>query len=408
MEQLSDLSTLNPPELQQDEILFEELNTHLQRHGEGVPQLILDREAFAHNVQLMQLLLARNSYLKPRLVVKSIANLSLLAELSAHFNTRRYMVFHLAHLIPLLQMQADAQILLGKPMPTRALEHFYTFDVLALQQGEQTLDVHWLVDTLDRAHEYLDLAKRLSLRLKLNIEIDIGLHRGGVADQQEFLDIVGLIVDHSEYLQFSGAMGYDAHVTKLPQVMFNKQKLYEQSQIRYQFFKDLIAKKFPALNHNKLIWNGGGSPTLAYHFKHSVCNDLSFGSVLFKPLDFKIDELRPFQHALYIATPILKIQPNFQLPALEKISSAVFRQQALFVYGGYWMADYVYPKGIKINALYGRSSNQELVTLPKGCQVSTQDYVFLIPHQSEAVIPQFQKLSCYKSGQITQFENLRE
>jgi D-serine deaminase-like pyridoxal phosphate-dependent protein len=49
-----------------------------------------------------------------------------------------------------------------------------------------------------------------------------------------------------------------------------------------------------------------------------------------------------------------------------------------------------------------------LVTVPKDTKLSTQDYVFLIPHQSEAVIPQFQRMSCYTSGQFNQIENLRE
>lgn len=387
---------------------FEQLNADLKYQKSGVPQLILDRAAFVHNVQLLKLMFASKPQLKPRLVVKSIANLTLLAELSEQFDTRRYMVFHLAHLKPLLQMQPDAQILLGKPMPIQAVEYFFRDDLPELQNNETDSNLHWLVDTVERANEYLAFAQRCSLCLKLNIEIDVGLHRGGINQSQDFLKIVNLIVQHPKHLKFSGTMGYDAHVAKLPNIMFNKRKIFEQSQDRYQYFKNLIEQHFSELNCNELIWNGGGSPTLAYHIEGSVCNDLSFGSVLFKPLDFNIAELSPFQHALYIATPILKILPNFQLPAFEKISSTVFRQQVLFVYGGFWLADYVYPKGIKINSLYGRSSNQELVTVPKKCKVTTQDYTFLIPNQSEAVIQQFRHLSCYDSGQFNQIENLRE
>lgn len=50
-------------------------------------------------------------------------------------------------------------------------------------------------------------------------------------------------------------------------------------------------------------------------------------------------------------------------------------------------ADYVYPKGAHPHLLYGRSSNQELVNVSKTTQIDVDDYVFLRPTQSEAIIP---------------------
>lgn len=387
---------------------FEQLNQVLQQQGLGVPQLILDRAAFQHNIHCLKGLFEKNHRLKPRFVVKSIANLSLLAELSEAFNSQRYMVFHLPHLLFLLNMQPQANILMGKPMPIQAVALFYQNSILESNHDPKQSEIHWLVDTLQRVQEYLDLAKSTNIRLYLNIEIDVGLHRGGVQKDQAFLEILSLISAHPEHLIFTGCMGYDAHITKLPTVVFNKQKLFQKSQSKYRHFQTLVQSHYPRLNHADLIWNGGGSPTLNYHCEESVCNDLSFGSVLFKPLDFVIDELQSFQHALFIAAPVLKVLDQLQLPALEKLSTVLFQQQAVFIYGGFWLADYVYPKGIKINSLYGRSSNQELVTVPKKCKVTTQDYAFLIPNQSEAVIQQFRQLSCYDSGQFNQIENLRE
>ena len=71
------------------------------------------------------------------------------------------------------------------------------------------------------------------------------------------------------------------------------------------------------------------------------------------------------------------------------------------------MADYHYPQGTTSHTLYGRSSNQEMVQIPKN-SVAVDDYVFLRPHQSEAVIPQFSMIYAFQTGQFQAWETLRE
>lgn len=48
----------------------------------------------------------------------------------------------------------------------------------------------------------------------------------------------------------------------------------------------------------------------------------------------------------------------------------------MFIYGSYWLADYVYPDQAHTHALYGRSSNQELVNVPKDFDIQVDDFVF--------------------------------
>lgn len=84
------------------------------------------------------------------------------------------------------------------------------------------------------------------------------------------------------------------------------------------------------------------------------------------------------------------------------------KSKALFIYGGYWLAKYVYPKGIHLNFLYGRSTNQELVNVPKDCEIQVDDFVFLRPIQSEAIIPQFPELKVYSKHHFETWQTFRE
>ena len=371
---------------------FQKLTQHLQQQGTGLPQLIVDVERFQQNLNFVAAQLP--AQLQPRLVVKSLACLNLLQQASQYLNTQRFMLFHLPQIDYMVQQFPQADVLLGKPMPLRAVEHFYQ------QVQSSHLNIQWLIDQPERLQQYLNLAQRFQLCLKINIEIDIGLHRGGVQDHATFVQMLELIQQHPEHLKFSGLMGYDAHVTKLPNVFQLQGKAYQGSQQQYRHYKQLIQDHFPELWHDNLCFNGGGSLTFMQHCQQSECNDLAFGSMLLKPSDFDLNDLSALQCALWIATPVLKVLPQVQVPGLDRLQPYLpQRDQAVFVYGGYWLADYIYPAGSHPHALYGRSSNQELIQVPKNHQIYIDDYVFLRPQQSEAILPQFAVVYAYTQGQ---------
>jgi D-serine deaminase-like pyridoxal phosphate-dependent protein len=61
----------------------------------------------------------------------------------------------------------------------------------------------------------------------------------------------------------------------------------------------------------------------------------------------------------------------------------------LFIYGGDWKSVPLSPKGLVVNSLYGRSTNQEMMNGPEHTDLEVDDYLFLRPTQSEAVMLQF-------------------
>lgn len=379
---------------------FQQLTRDLKQQGTGTPQLILDVKIYQHNLDVVQSKLP--AQLKPRLVVKSLASMQLLKLASKKLSTQRFMVFHLPHIAEIVQTFEQADILLGKPVPIRAVELFYQSPV------QHDMHIQWLIDDLARLRQYLQLAQRLGIRLNVNIEIDVGLHRGGVQNSQQFVALLKLIQQHPEHLKLSGLMGYDAHVAKLPKIITSPEKSYQQSQHTYQHYKAILQQQFPDLWHQNLCFNGGGSPTFMQHCQQSECNDLAFGSMLVKPSDFDLDHLSELKCALWIATPVLKVLPYSQLPGLELLNHLPHHYQALFVYGGYWRADYIYPEKSQPHILYGRSSNQEMLQVPKQCNIAVDDYVFLRPTQSEAIIPQFANLYAYEQGKFKVWNSFRE
>src|SRR5690606_8784303 len=289
----------------------------LKHQGTGTPQLILDLKTYQRNLDYVQS--KSPAKLKPRLVVKSLASIQLLKLASEKLNTQRFMLFHLPHLAEIMGVFPQTDILLGKPMPIQAVKRFYKNSPEQNKANDQA-SIQWLIDDVERLKQYLQLAQSLNICLNVNIEIDVGLHRGGVSSQAQFVALLKLIQQHPDALRLSGLMGYDAHVAKLPKILKSPHKSYQQSQQIYQHYKTILQQQFPDLWHAGLCFNGGGSPIFMQHCQQSVCNDLAFGSMLLKPSDFDLENLSALSCALWIAAPILKVLPCSQIPGLELLN----------------------------------------------------------------------------------------
>lgn len=377
---------------------YQRINQALQQAGHGMPALIIDQARLDNNINHVQQQLP--THLQARLVVKSLESMDLISHIAQKLNCQRFMVFHAPYLSQVLKRFTQADILLGKPMPVAAMKQFY-------QHSPQhaSASIQWLIDDLSRLKQYLNYAMQTHSVLKINIEIDIGLHRGGIQNNEQFDAMLSIIQQHPQYLKLGGLMGYDAHVTKIPTLIQSRQAAYQQSQTIYQSYIGYLQQHFPTLFTPDLCFNGAGSPTFSLHCQQTVCNDIALGSMLLKPTDFDIETLKSLLPALFIAAPVLKVLPATQIPGLKILDKLLARHnKALFIYGGNWMAHYVYPAGTRTNLLYGRSSNQEMVNVPKSADIDKDDFVFLRPTQSESVISQFDCIYLYNQGTFKQWD----
>jgi len=383
---------------------FKNLNNTLQNHKRAIPSLLVDLDALDKNTQTLKVSLKKG--VDFRIVVKSLPSIELLDYILQKAETQKLMVFHQPFLSAISEHYgSNIDILMGKPMPIKTAAYYY--QTLQNQNGfDPSLQLQWLVDTPKRIEEYIDLAKNRGQKIRLNIELNVGLHRGGFEDLEGLKVALSLMVENRQYVEFSGFMGYDPHVVKLPKILRSAKKAFGMANDFYKNCIQLLQNQFPELNTSDLTFNGAGSPTINLHQNpDSVLNDVSAGSCLVKPTTFDIPTLKDYVPACFISTPILKKLKGTAIPSLERIKAllTLFNRSfknAYFIYGGYWKAEYCYPKGCSENALFGSSTNQTMVNFPANVELEVDDFVFLRPQQSEFVFLQFGRILVFRGGEI--------
>jgi D-serine deaminase-like pyridoxal phosphate-dependent protein len=368
---------------------FPALNTLLRDIGSGLPRLVVDLDRVDRNVERLRELHAPEDL---RIVAKSLPSPELLNYLFRQLGYERLMVFHLPFLLQVVERFPAADILMGKPLPIAAMRRFYRGR--PVNAFDDTYQLQWLADTNERLLQMVDLARDLGRVITVSIELDVGMHRGGLQTTEELGVMLDTIRGYHDQLRLGGFMGYDAHVPKAPWPRTVKGAL-RHAKKRYAEFLEFAFAGWSDLEEGDWCVNGAGSPTIAMHHEESPLNDYSIGSALVKPAGFDQPSLEGFEAAAWIAAPVLKRQPGVRVPFVEKLPS--HGRDTLFIYGGKWMAEPCYPEGLQENPHYGVSSNQQMLTVPHAADTSVDDYVFLRPTQSEAVFLQFGDLCVVRS-----------
>ena len=379
---------------------FASLQTALAKQHLAEPVLVLDKQRLERNVtRLCKSLPHGMAY---RIVAKSLPCVPLLQHIAKRAKTDRLMSFNCTMAGQLLAAMPQADQLMGKPVPSAAIDGL--FETLKPAMANRAArQIQWLADTPERVRELGALAHKLQLNLRIALEIDVGLHRGGMMAGTA-LDAALVTIAAHPRLTLSGLMGYEPHLTKLPKIgTWRKHARHgalslfadAMAQIMAQFCEDAMAK---------LIRNMAGSPTFPLYKDTRHANELAAGSALVKPTDFDMPLLKDFEPASFIATPVLKQSKGIQAPAAEfsgGLLGAPRRGTTLFIHGGNWMATPVFPRGLEHSPLFGRSSNQDMLTGPAGLKIAIDDFVFLRPTQSETVFLQFPKIAIFDGKRIS-------
>lgn len=381
---------------------FRNLNNELKAHGPMRPVMLIDLDRLDHNIDVVMQSVQRGGK-QLRLVEKSLPSPGLLAYIAKRAGTQRLMSFHQPFLNHDAQVFPDADILMGKPLPVRSAELFYQTHKGPFDPSRQ---LQWLLDTPERLQQYLKLAQGLGTRLRVNIELDVGLHRGGIRDNAVLGQMLTLIGAHPQHLVFAGFMGYDPFVGMgVPGILGSPQALFEQVMQRYNGAVDFTRQQFPGLWRDGLTLNTAGSPSYRIHEQERLSTEVSVGTALLKPTHYDLPSLSEHVPAAFIATPVLKSTGPVDIPALEGASRLFSwwdpnQRETLFIYGGNWMAEFESPQGLQSNEVFGRSSNQEMVNGSPAVGLRVEDQVFLRPTQSEFVLLQFGDLLAVRGGRV--------
>lgn len=379
---------------------FARLSKALRDAGLNQPTLVIDRERLHANARRVRANLAPGLAL--RLVNKSLPSLPLLDEVARLTATRRQMVFNQPYLRLLAEQRPDSDVLLGKPFPVAAAAQ------LLAQPPRSGFDVprqvQWLVDSPERLAQYRDLARGQQVALRINLEIDVGLHRGGLPDAAALEQVIALLREEPR-LHWSGLMGYDAHTEKIPDVAGSRERARAHVLSTYREHLAALRASGQTPVDGVLTLNTGGSPTYRLHRADGPANEVAVGSALVKPTDFDTPLLADLQAAAWIATPVLKVQGFLAPNGVEPLGQAAQlwdrnQRTAHFIHGGHWLAHPESPEGLQASGLIGPSSNQQLL-LGSGRQgLRPDDLVFLRPTQSEAVLQQFGDIAVVEGDRV--------
>ncbi|GAM99974.1 L-gulono-1,4-lactone oxidase [alpha proteobacterium U9-1i] len=376
---------------------FQGLSRALADAGIARPTLIVDRTRVLANVDAAMNVLAPSA-LPVRVVVKSLPAFGLIDPIARRLGTNRFMVFNGAMLAHMIEHRPAADMLLGKPLPIREAAPF----IAASRAGGAPATLpQWLIDTPERLTAYIAAARASNAPLRVSFEIDVGLHRGGFVDAQA-LSAALEIARAEPLVQISGLMGYDPHVPKVP----DPSGAFASVQRKYSAAVAQLTETL-GVSADTLTLNAAGSPTYKLHAAGTAGNEVAIGSAFVKPLDFDLNTLTHHEPAAFIGAPVIKALDRTRLPALEGLGG-VFSfydpnsERAFFIYGGHWLARPVSPPGLAYNDIFGRSSNQELLTGSRRVALAVDDYVFFRPTQSEALFLQFGDIAMYEAGRIAE------
>lgn len=378
---------------------FVRMQAALREAGVVVPTLVVDEARLLANVDaLLGHLPGGMGY---RVVAKSLPAPELIRRVRQRAGTDRLMTFNLPMLLELSHAQPEADQLLGKPLPVGAAARYFR----DLKTPEASPRIQWLVDSPERLAEYGELATGLSTELRINLELDVGLHRGGFVPGPALAAALQTIDKHPR-LRFSGLMGYEPHVAAVPDVLGLRSRAFAHALEAYAAARTQVAAELGEEALRTACANGAGSPTYRLHTDTKTLNEVSVGSALVKPTHFDTPLLEDHQPAAFIAAPVIKTMARTQMPALEPLDGLQHAwdpnyRRTLFTYGGHWLAEPVDPPGLRYNPTFGRSSNQEMLTGGPSTAIDVDDFVFFRPTQSEQVLLRFGDIAVYRDGAIT-------
>jgi len=371
----------------------------LRAAGVAAPTLLVDLDALDANTAAVRAVVPGGMAL--RIAAKSLPVPALLRRVLGRLGTDRIMTFSVAMLEQIEQALPGLAPLFGKPVPAAAVRRLLESGERGLSLAQRTV---WLVDTLERVGHYAAVARDRDIVLPVALEIDVGLHRGGFADPASLRDAVKRIVAERG-LRYAGLMGYEPHLPAVPRWAGLRARAVSRFRRSYAAAVETAGAVVGAAEVQASIRNTAGSRTLADRAGESSYNDLSVGSLLVKPLDFDTVISPPTRPAVFIATPVLKVVDPLRIPGLGggRMLRAVLAggaRRGVHIHGGHWLADPVHPPGLAPVAIFGRSSNQELLATRGPLGVAVDDFVFLRPRQSEGVMLQFGPVAAIRGGAV--------
>ena len=389
---------------------FTAVNDLLKKETDGTPKIFCDLDRLDRNIARVMESIGSPGRL--RIVVKSLPCISLLKYIMEKTGTKKLLCIHPPFIPAILtELGYDIDILMGKPVQVKSAENF--FQTIG-DKEKAALALQWLIDTPQRLLEYRDMAEKMNLKIRVNIELNIGLNRGGVTSVEMLHEMMEVIRSNPGTLNFSGFMGYEGHVPHVP-ALFGRisaiQKALRRTMDRYREYCRYASVYFGEIYSKATTFNTGGSGTLRFYHEQFPDKELAVGGAFLRPACYPAVSLEGFVPALFIAAPVIKKPGPVRIPFVEFLTPILTwwnpnMKQSICVYGGGWPGHFISPEGIDpLNMLNDPPNqnllpNQSLLGISDSVPLSVGDYIFYWPQQSDAMF-QFHNLLTIREGAIT-------
>jgi D-serine deaminase-like pyridoxal phosphate-dependent protein len=389
---------------------FTALNDLLKKKTDGTPRIFCDLDRLDRNIA--RVMESIGSAGRLRIVVKSLPCVNLLRYIMEKTGTKKLMCIHPPFIPAILnELGYDMDILMGKPVPVKSAANF--FQTIG-DKEKAALTLQWLVDTPERLLEYRDMAEKMGLKIRVNIELNIGLNRGGVSNLEILHEMMETIRSNPVTLHFTGFMGYEGHVPHVPALVGRIsaiQKALRRTMDRYSEYCRYASVYFGEIYSKATTFNTGGSGTLRFYHEQFPEKELAVGGAFLRPACYPAVSLEGFVPALFIAAPVIKKPGPVRIPFVEFLTPILTWwnpnvKQSICVYGGGWAGRFFSPPGIDpLNMLNDPPNqnllpNQSLLGISEKVPLSVGDYIFYWPQQSDAMF-QFHNLLTIREGEIT-------
>lgn len=372
----------------------------------GSPQIVIDLDRLDHNADEIVRGVGADRY---RIVEKSLPSLELLSYVSERTGSQRFMVMHFPFLPDILRAFRDADVMAGKPQPIAAVRQVFAA-FAPVEHAGIAARVRFLADSVARAQELVALAQELGVVLQIAVDIDVGLHRGGVRRPSALPPVLKVIADNPDRAVFAGMLGYDGHVPETPSGPGLEQSAalatWRSATATYESFVDVVKTDFPELWRDDLVINSGGTQTYSLYTRGPV-NDVSCGGGMLRPGAYANTFISALQPAIFLAAPVIATFDTLELPFVKALSESLFADQHGFtMYGGGWPAAIVWPPGVDaapiVSDTPGRHQvpNQSWMTAPKSLNVAPGDWIFHHPAEADAMF-QFQYIRLVRGGRLS-------
>jgi D-serine deaminase-like pyridoxal phosphate-dependent protein len=371
---------------------FAGLQAALKRAGVARPTLVVDRPRLEANIAAVRDRLAATP-LALRVVTKSLPAPALLDAVLAGTGATRLMVFNGVMLDEMVAARPALDVLLGRPLPAAEVSDFVRRHANSPAPAARP---QWLADSAARLKQYAEIGRVNDAPMRINLEIDVGMHRGGLPDLAALAEALDLIKAEPT-LQVAGLMGYDAHVPGAASPEAEAGRVVERFGAAVQLLRERLGEA------SALTLNTAGSPTYALHLADPYANEVSIGSAFVKPTHFDLPTLSELQPAAFIVQPVLKVMDPALFPRREGLTAALNAldpnsRRGFFLYGGYGDARAVSPPGLRFSALYG---GRAMLAGSAKVELAQDDFVFMRPTESEGVFLQFGDIAVFDGEEIS-------